>query len=324
MKQNEAFVTLFNSRYLSRGLALYESLKNVMTDFMLYIIAFDDMAYYKLNQLCLDNVELISLSEFEDADLLKAKSNRTEQEYCWTCSSKSILYILDKYHLERCTYIDADIFFFSTPLVLLEEMGQNSVMITGHRYSDYCDQAEVSGKYCVQFVTFKNNPQGMQVLQWWVDQCLEWCFARVENSRFGDQKYLDQFPVKFQGVHELKNPGGGVAPWNVDQYTFLKPDKKIYMTRKGYNDNTPLVFFHFHSLCFFDKDVVKLCSSMYRIPDTAIAYIYKEYIKTMEYICGKYALHPKKEIWKNESHFRDNDMDNLDHRKLYYHYSLFV
>ncbi len=39
------FCTLFDSRYMSRGMAMYESLKKHCNNFHLYIFAFDDPCY---------------------------------------------------------------------------------------------------------------------------------------------------------------------------------------------------------------------------------------------------------------------------------------
>lgn len=326
MKKSTVFVTLFDSHYLSRGLVLYESLINVMHDFILYIIAFDNKVYAKLRECNLRNVVLISLEEFEDEDLLKIKGSRSQKEYCWTCSSKSIKYVIEHFGVDECTYIDADIMFFDNPRKLIDELqtNQDEVLITEHRYSDYCDQTYSSGKYCVQFLTIKNQEKGMKVLNWWVDRCLEWCFARTEAGKFGDQMYLNSFSTLFDGVHVLQDIGGGVAPWNVDQNTYREYDGKVYLKTKETQEEMPVVFYHFEAMTFFDKDVVKLSDAMYHIPDTAISCLYKRYIRMMEYVCRKYFLLEEKSIWKCEKNFRDDDMDCLDHSKLYYNYSLFV
>jgi hypothetical protein len=45
------FCTLFDSNYLSRGLALFESLKKTETNFHLYVVAFDNECYDYLKNL---------------------------------------------------------------------------------------------------------------------------------------------------------------------------------------------------------------------------------------------------------------------------------
>jgi hypothetical protein len=122
------FCTLFDSNYLSRGLALYQSLQNV-SSFHLYVVAFDDKCYDYLKNASLPDLTVISLNEFEDESLLKIKNGRSVAEYCWTCTSSVILYCLKKYGLPSCTYLDADMLFYSDPQILLDEMGSNSILI---------------------------------------------------------------------------------------------------------------------------------------------------------------------------------------------------
>ena len=112
-------------------------------------------------------------------------------------------------------------------------MGEKSVLITEHRYTKEYDQSRTSGIYCVQFMTFKNDKNGMEALNWWRNACIEWCYSRFENGKFGDQKYLDDWLNRFKGVHSLKNLGGGVAPWNIQQYDLSKKEFE-------------LIFYHFH------------------------------------------------------------------------------
>src|SRR6218665_225898 len=154
------FCTLFNSFYLSRGLALYNSLLKQNASFHLYIFAFDDACYHVLRRLNLQNATIIPLSEFETPELLSVKAGRTAAEYCWTCTSFTIWHCIHTYSLDHCTYVDADLLFFADPSVLTDEMGDKSVLITEHRYSPDYDQAALSGIYCVQFVTFKNTQDG--------------------------------------------------------------------------------------------------------------------------------------------------------------------
>lgn len=53
------------------------------------------------------------------------------------------------------------------------------------------------------------------------------CVMQLENGKFGDQKYLDDWTARFKDVHVLQHLGGGIAPWNVQQYTFQKENDRI-------------------------------------------------------------------------------------------------
>ncbi len=257
------YCTLFDSNYLTRGLAMYESLKKCSDSFHLYIFVFDDRAYEILKKLKLDFIIIISLKDFEDEKLLEAKKGRSKGEYCWTCTPSAIKYCLEKYSLESCTYIDADLYFYANPSVLIEEMKEKSVLITEHRYTKKYDQSKTSGIYCVQFMTFKNDKNGLEVLNWWRNACLEWCYARFEDGKFGDQKYLDDWTQRFKGIHVMKNIGAGVAPWNIQQYNVFNKDFK-------------LVFYHFHGFKFLKGNKVELGS--YEIRKSELEKIYKPYI----------------------------------------------
>ncbi|CAN5352008.1 glycosyl transferase [soil metagenome] len=275
------FCTLFNSAYLSRGLAMYNSLMATNASFHLYIYAFDDECckYFKLKNY--KNITVISLPEFENENLLSVKNKRSAAEYCWTCTPSVIDHAIHNYDLEECTYIDADLYFYSDPQVLLDEMSTDSVLITEHRYTKEYDQTELSGKYCVQFICFKNNPTGLRVLHWWRDACIDWCFARHEEGKFGDQKYLDNWPEMFDGICILQHLGGGVAPWNAQQYEFFIKDKFFGVeikTRKKFE----LIFFHFHAIKFFKNDIISF--SIYKKSKNLIRLLYKPYVKRLLYV----------------------------------------
>jgi hypothetical protein len=276
------YCTLFDSNYLTRGLALYESLKRYSDNFHLYIFAFDDLAYNLLSKLNLENVTVIPLNEFEDHQLLRIKNHRTKTEYCWTCTPSIIKYSIETYALDSCTYLDADLYFFSNPAVLIEEMGDKSILITEHRYTSRYDQSSTSGIYCVQFMTFKNDKKGMTALNWWRKACNNWCYARFEDGKFGDQKYLDDWPIRFKGVHVLKNLGGGVAPWNVQQYKLVKENNNLYGIKKTTSERFQIVFYHFHNFKILSNNKIDLGN--YKLDNNVIECLYKPYVNALEQI----------------------------------------
>jgi hypothetical protein len=263
------YCTLFDSNYLTRGLAMYQSLKQHSDNFHLYIFAFDSRSYELLKKLNLTSVTIISLNEFEDKELKEAKKDRTPEEYCWTCTPSVIKYSIEKFNLSSCTYLDADIYFFSNPDVLIKEMGSKSILITEHRYSHQYKSSIINGIYNVQFLTFKNDKNGMKALQWWRESCIDWCYRRYEDGKMGDQKYLDDWTSRFKGVHVLQHLGGGVAPWNVQQYKLERKDFK-------------LIFYHFHGFKILPNNKVDL--SIFRLRKDDIRILYKPYLLHLEKI----------------------------------------
>ncbi|GMU94976.1 glycosyl transferase [Ignavibacterium album] len=279
------FCTLFDSNYLSRGIALYRSLEKHCNNFHLYIFAFDTKSYNVLKKLNLVKATVIPLSEFEDEKLLQVKPSRSVAEYCWTSTSSTILYVLENFGVDNCTYVDADVFFYSSPEPIFQELGDKSILITEHRYSPQYNKELKSGKYCVQFITFRNDENGLKALRWWRDRCLEWCYARYEDGKFGDQLYLDDWTERFQGVHVMQHLGGGLAAWNVQQYEFQKVEEKILGKENSTGQEFDVIFYHFHYLKFFNDGKVEL--GRRKLSKQVINIFYKDYIKLLDDISSE-------------------------------------
>ncbi len=248
------YCTLFDSNYLDKGIVLCNSLNRVSDKHKLYILAMDDKCYEILNNENIQNSIIIGLSDFLDQELTRIMNERSRAEFCWTCTSYLISYVFDTFHVPACTYLDADLYFFADPSSLIDEMGECDVQIVEHRFtrkiSDRVSEHK-SGKYCVEFNTFKNNRKGRELLSWWKSKCIESCSIIDDSKIFGDQKYLADWGTK-ENVAVLKNLGGGIAPWNVGQYRLVRRERDIYL-RKG-TEIFKLIFYHFHNLNYIDKD----------------------------------------------------------------------
>jgi len=206
----------------------------------------DDETYEVLTQLALPDVDPISLQDFEKGDesLLRAKQNRSQVEYYFTCTPSLPLYILNNWsEVDLITYVDADLFFFSSPTPLFEELGTGSVAIIGHRLPEHLRHREIYGIYNVGWLSFRRDDSALACLCWWREKCIEWCYDREEDGRFADQKYLDDWPVRFQNVIVLEHKGANLAPWNLANYCL-----HILNGGEVVVDEDPLIFFHFHGL----------------------------------------------------------------------------
>lgn len=275
------YCTLFDSNFLLYGLALHQSLCRHATNFHLYILAFDTECFNILEKLKLKNTIIIHHKDFETETLLKLKKERSIAEYCWTCTPSLIDFCITKYNLNNCTYLDSDIYFYADPTILIDEMQEKSVLITSHNFSKKYSDLTKFGKYCVQFVTFKITPEAMNILREWKNNCIDWCYNRIEGEKFGDQKYLDKWPIVYSCVHELLNIGGGYAPWNIERFELYEEQKSLKIREK--NKSNTLVFFHFHNIKFNNKqNLDKEKFYNYFIPENLIDIIFKPYLNTLK------------------------------------------
>lgn len=267
----EHFVTLFDNNFLPMGLCLHQSLMAHAQPFHLWVLCMDESVHKHLALLNLVHVSLIALSDVETDGLLTVKPNRTRGEYCWTLTPFAPQFVFDRDGaVQRITYLDADLFFFGAPSVLLKEFefSGKHVLITEHAYAPEYDQSSTSGRFCVQFMTFRRTSSAMKVMAWWQARCLEWCYARIEDGKFGDQKYLDDWPERFSAeVHVLQQIEQTLAPWNLRRFTIA-------------HQQSQFVFYHFHSLRIVQPNQVVLYAG-YRLHGFG-EYIYECYLAALK------------------------------------------
>lgn len=264
------FCTTFDSNYLDKGLVLYDSMVKCMEEFKLYVFAFDSKCEEILKKENLKNVVIVGMNEFESPELLEVKAERTRAEYCWTCSSWSVKYVLEKYGEKICTYIDADMMFFSSPQCIFDEMHKKkcSTIIVPHRFRSEEEEKKAHdevGSFCVEFNTFVNDENGKTALDWWAYQCLKWCYYAVPGTTewYGDQKYLNVFPEKFEGVMVCDHYGVGLAPWNTCLVDSAGENDGVpYIRVIGTDMIYPVIIYHFESVSFLSKHILHAPSGM--------------------------------------------------------------
>ena len=279
--------TLFDHNYLDKGLAMYESLERVCDEFELYVLAMSDKCYEILTKLNYPNLKPIKLEDFEDEELLRVKPTRKVGEYCWTCASSLIRYVLITYNPEYCTYIDSDLYFYSNPQVLIDEMKQKraSVLVVGHRFnkSEKKQREWMVGRYCVEFNTFKNDENGLKLVNIWRNQCLEHCSIDGDGIYWGDQKYLDHWCEDYPFCIETEHLGAGIAPWNITSYKLDKNSLQNQLTVKCGDRLWPAIFYHFENIQYIERNIIRI--NLYRrwnIDNLLVNRLYPPYLKTVD------------------------------------------
>lgn len=281
------FATHFNSGYVFQGLALYFSINRNVENFILWIICLDDEVYQIFESVNLPNIKLVKKNQWETEELKEVKKTRSLREYCWTItpSVPNIVFEFDS-SINQVTYIDADMWLRKDPEPIFKELqkANKHVLITEHHYAPKFDETYRSGKYCVQFLIF-NRDKSEALRKDWESKCRDWCYAYHDNGRFGDQKYLEDWPKSYRGiVHNLKIKDAILASWNATRFDYFN-----------------CIAWHFHGIEIFkdNNNSVYLNCSYQPIPDEAIDKIYKNYandIKEALNIIGKEYLNiiPKK------------------------------
>ena len=270
-KNVEHYATLFDNHFLLQGLCLHQSLTERATPFRLWILCVDETVEHNLLRLNLPNVTLLPLRDVETDRLKEVKVGRSIGEYCWTLTPFLPQFVFENApDVKRVTYLDADLYLFDDPAPFFAEFEQTRkhVLITDHAYAPEYDKSALVGRFCVQFLTFRNTQQAMRVLSWWQQRCLEWCYAREEDDKFGDQKYLDVWPKLFcDEVHILSQQDRTLAPWNVSHI-----ERKL-------NGKLSPVFYHFHNLRIHPNGRVTLYSA-YQIGRTGRT-LYASYLHAL-------------------------------------------
>ena len=311
-----AYCTLFNSNYLDKGLETISSLLDNSEDAVVYVLAMDEKCYEVLEDMKNHRVIPVCLCDFENERLLKAKAERSTAEYCWTCSGSLILYVLETYGENSCTYIDADLYFYRDPSFLIKEMIEEgkSVSIIEHGFKKdlmYEHSVTGSGRFCVEFNTFLNNEESLLVLKQWIDDILRECSADVKGN-LGDQSYLTEWPDKYDCIHIIENIGAGIAPWNLNRFKLEKMEDQIpVISETGTkNGQEKAVFYHFHNMKYIDRTQVNIgvYHRYWKVDESLVEAVYRPYLAALEEqkqmleskygITGLVKVHP---AWSNEN-----------------------
>jgi hypothetical protein len=262
----EHYVTYFDSLFIPQGLTLHQSLEKHAGEYLLWILCVDNQTFDSIEKLSLSNVRLMQLELLETEKLRELKNKRTKGEYCWTLTPFTMKFVFDADEsINRVTYLDADLWFRKNPTPIFKEFESSgkSVLITDHAFAPELDQSTLFGQYCVQFMIIVKGQSGENIRKWWESRCIEWCYNRTGNGKFGDQKYLDDWPNMFsESVHVLQNKELMLAPWNA--------------TRFPYGNS---ILWHFHGLRISGNSPNNyIYYGGYPLPPETKKYIYQPYI----------------------------------------------
>ena len=239
------FCTLLDQGNLSQGRALHQSLLAHAGKFELVVLCMDEAVATILREKAPPHVRLLPVAELTAPypALAAARADRTKLEFALTCKSWLLQHLLPQIPAgELLTFLAADLYFFSSPQPIDDEIGAASVALTPCRYPAALAHLEREGKFSTSWVSLRHDATGLACAADWAVKCAAWCFALVESDRYAERKYLDAWVTKFPGTVSLAHVGVNVAPWN-------RGDRPITATKQGVRiAGQPLICFNFAGL----------------------------------------------------------------------------
>ncbi len=281
------FCTYFDLNYLPYAKLLNKSLLEQKMDFTLFIVCMDYEVfnYLKkdpfLNSVVYSHEELLIFRP----ELKQINKKRTKSEYFFTCSAQVCDFIFEQNPtIELLNYIDADLYFFNPLKALFDELGDASIGVVEHKFHWTNRSKNKYGRFNVGWISFRNDDNGRKCVTDWSQQCIDWCYQKLDDGKYADQKYLDYWPKKYNNLKILKHKGANIAIWNIKNYILRLEKGRIYV------DDQPLLFYHFAGLKQIDSYTFKtnLSSYLVSLKGVLLNDIYKPYLYELSKITSKH------------------------------------
>lgn len=238
----DGIVTISTASHLFKSYALAESLNRF--GYQLHILLVDG----DRNTIPPPNIRITHINQLrKEAEKAVKKFRNQPDKLRWTLKPVFVSYLLESGY-ERVIYVDNDIFFYSSPGFLFEELKSASFLLTPHFYKANPDKEQnwLEANYRVGLYNagfFGANKDALSILYWWEKCCLYAVKKAYWRGLYDDQKYLDLVPIIFENINIIKHRGCNFAGWNCDGVSITSTGKEHLFI----NDH-PLVFIHFAQL----------------------------------------------------------------------------
>ena len=236
-----AYVTYFDQRYLAFALVTLRSIRQHDPHAEIFPLCFDKVAYDAIAGLGDNKITAIPAEEIWAFDPgLKDRERRVRQAFYSTHKAVLPIYVFHlRPDLAAVAHIDADVFFYSSPQPLFDEIGEAPIAVSPHRFAPEWKSSEQFGRFNAGFIYWRNHPEAHKCLREYRKDVFDWCEPWPQpDGRFMNQGYLTAWPQRYSGVHIVEHAGVNLSWWNVAAFT-LRNGSVITV------DERPLIFYHF-------------------------------------------------------------------------------
>lgn len=267
MKNGHVVFTSVNRAYLNRALTLARSVQTLDPDvhFVLLLVEPNLSVDFQSNEVfqkfLTDSAfdEILTLNQLDTSTIANFE-NYSVIEMCTAVKGITSQFLLNRGGAKIVTYLDPDLYFFTSLEVIRKEHENSDVLLTPHLnhnptsnsviHNDEIAGSMNHGIFNLGFVSFRSSNRGKLVASWWADRLAISSSADYTRGLFTDQKWWDLSLVYFSDIAVVKNDGWNMAPWN------LSERKLISLNPPTLISGDQLIFFHFSkfpSKDFFEK-----------------------------------------------------------------------
>ena len=249
--------TICTKNYIGLCDVLFKSIKKYNDDIDCYIFVADEMESISN---ALDRVNILIAKDVLDIELRKwydmaFKYDLTE--FCTAIKPFCFQYLFRKIKSQKVIYFDPDIFVVNSLNSIWELLDTKDVVLTPHvttlqiNYTGDLNERNLlhSGLYNCGFIALKNTQLGLNVIDWWGNRLMDFCYRSESESMFTDQKWIDFIPSLLpQEKYEISfNLGYNLAPWNFYEREVVKKGDDFFIKNRlsGNNEIDKLTFIHF-------------------------------------------------------------------------------
>lgn len=240
------FFTYFNSNFLIQGTAAISSFLREHPNSHGYIYCDDKFTASALNERF--KGESLTIQLFNEIPKIKQESefmelNRDSIELL--ISLKPFLFLETLSQLSEADlliYIDADLFFYGSAKLILAELGDCDILLTQHIFPQSLLENVKYGQVNAGLILLRKSKASTDLLLDWAAKCRNWCQLRLEDGKYADQLYLDNYLTDVS-VNSIANPG-----LNNGMYYFQEKRRLQLESDTVLIDSFNLICFHFHGI----------------------------------------------------------------------------
>lgn len=244
------FCTIITADYYPRALALYKSLIKYNEHIQLQALIADNKPLPDLAN-HFPGIKTINVSQLTGYSLVDAVYNKYAHidmdAFRWSLKPIFISYLLEN-GMEKILYTDCDMFFVNDYHFLFSELDTSSVLLTPHwKNSDPLTDKNSflalfsSGIFTAGFIGANQN--ALPAMKWWANACHFTMGAHPDLGIHDDQRYLDIFPVYFEGTKIIRHRGCTVGAWHYEECKRELVNGTVLI-----NGKYPIIFIHFENM----------------------------------------------------------------------------